>query len=287
MGTSPLLSDDPELVPPPPPFVGRLGLLDGPAKGIWCADSGGNGPAVILLHAHTGAAESWAYQQHALADAGFRAIAYSRRGAGLSPAPEGARGDMEDLIAVLDALGVARAHIVGIAAGGFIGSRAVVAMAARVASFTLCCSMGGMTAPDIQARIAATQPHEFHELPVELRELSPSYRFANPEGVARWMDVYRTSLSVRLSSLPPETRTAMRKLATQGGPPIETVAASGVPMHLIYGDADLYAPSALARMLARRLGNARVTTIAEAGHSANWEMPRTFNAAMLSFLAAQ
>jgi pimeloyl-ACP methyl ester carboxylesterase len=277
----------PEMVPLPPALVGKQGLLGGAASGIWCADSGGNGPPVVLLHAHTGTSESWAYQHGVLASAGYRAIAYSRRGAGDSPAVDGARDDVKDLIAVLDTLGIARAHLVGIAAGGFIGSRFVAEQSRRVASFVLCCSMGGMTDPVIQPLVNAIQPHEFHELPVELRELSPSYRLGNHEGLARWREIYRKSLSVRLSDLPPAMRTAMRMAATQSGVPIDAVAASGVPMHLIYGDADLYAPPALARMLARRLGGIGVTSIPDAGHSANWEMPQTFNTALLAFLSKQ
>jgi pimeloyl-ACP methyl ester carboxylesterase len=120
---------------------------------------------------------------------------------------------------------------------------------------------------------------------VELRELSPSYRLGNLAGFAKWMEIYNTSLAVRLAALPLETRTQMRRLAMQGGPAIETVAAARVPMHLIYGDADLYAPPALARMLAQKLPGVGVTNIPEAGHSANWEMPRSFNAALLSFLS--
>jgi pimeloyl-ACP methyl ester carboxylesterase len=280
-------SEIPELVPPPPPLCGTLGMLDGAASGIWCADSGGEGPAVILLHAHTGTADSWAYQHGVLAEAGYRAIAYSRRGAGLSERADDDRSDVEDLLSVMDALGIERAHMVGIAAGAFVGTAAASEHAERMASLVLCCSIGGMRHAPLQAGTAAILPPEFYNLPAEMREISPSYRMANPDGVARWLAIHDASLSARSALLPEDVRNRMRAAALRGGPTVESVAAAGIPMHLIFGDADLYAPPALARMLAGQLNHPGLSIIPEAGHSANWEMPASFNKALLDFLATR
>lgn len=48
--------------------------------------SGGAGPAVVLSHPGRGSALTWPYQQPVLSAAGFRVIAYSRRGYYGSPA---------------------------------------------------------------------------------------------------------------------------------------------------------------------------------------------------------
>jgi non-heme chloroperoxidase len=47
----------------------------------------GDGPPVVLIHGWPLSADSWDYQMQALADAGFRAIAYDRRGFGRSDQP--------------------------------------------------------------------------------------------------------------------------------------------------------------------------------------------------------
>lgn len=78
----------------------------------------GEGPAVLLLHGFPDSSALWRHQIPVLVDAGFRAIAPDLRGFGESERP-GAVEDyaisrsLTDMLAVLDALGVERAHVVG------------------------------------------------------------------------------------------------------------------------------------------------------------------------------
>src|SRR5580658_2384530 len=93
-----------------------------PGAKIFYRDTGGTGVPVILLHAATGSSRVWEYQFPALAAAGYRVIAFDRRGWGRTEInsaeaqPGTAAGD---LLGLLDQLGVDRVHIVGTAAGGF------------------------------------------------------------------------------------------------------------------------------------------------------------------------
>ncbi len=78
----------------------------------------GEGPAVLLLHGWPESARAWRHQLTALADAGYRAIAYNQRGYGGSYAPEEVAGYnlfqlAGDAVAMLDALGVEQAVVVG------------------------------------------------------------------------------------------------------------------------------------------------------------------------------
>ena len=70
-------------------------------------DTGGSGPVVVLLHPATGTAETWSPQREPLAAAGFRVIAYTRRGhLGSTPVdPEHPVPATEDLRALIGALG--------------------------------------------------------------------------------------------------------------------------------------------------------------------------------------
>lgn len=78
----------------------------------------GEGPAVLFVHGFPDTAATWRHQMRAMAEAGYRAIALDMRGYGQSYAPESA--DLYtalhltgDLIAVLDALLIDTAVIVG------------------------------------------------------------------------------------------------------------------------------------------------------------------------------
>jgi pimeloyl-ACP methyl ester carboxylesterase len=78
----------------------------------------GQGPAVLFCHGFPAIWSSWKAQMEAVAGAGFRAIALDMRGYGESSAPEEAEAytpheTVGDLVAVLDAVGVATATVVG------------------------------------------------------------------------------------------------------------------------------------------------------------------------------
>lgn len=81
----------------------------------------GTGRPVILIHGWPLSADSWDDQAMALADAGFRAIAYDRRGFGRSEQPWGGYNYdtlADDLADVLEGTGAADAALVGFSMGG-------------------------------------------------------------------------------------------------------------------------------------------------------------------------
>jgi len=78
----------------------------------------GEGPAVLLLHGFPDSSALWRRQVPALVGAGYRAIAPDLRGFGESERPEAVEEyaitrSVADMVAVLDLLGVERAHVVG------------------------------------------------------------------------------------------------------------------------------------------------------------------------------
>jgi len=82
----------------------------------------GSGPAVVLLHGLGGSAFDWRHQREPFLRAGFRVIVPDFLGQGYSGLPKGADygvpAQAERVVAMLDALGVPRAHFVGNSYGG-------------------------------------------------------------------------------------------------------------------------------------------------------------------------
>ena len=81
-------------------------------------DEGDHGPAVLLLHGFPDTGSLWRRQIPVLVGAGFRAIAPDLRGRGQTQAPANLAdysigGMVPDLVALLDQLGIDRAHVVG------------------------------------------------------------------------------------------------------------------------------------------------------------------------------
>jgi pimeloyl-ACP methyl ester carboxylesterase len=78
----------------------------------------GQGPAVLLLHGFPDSSYLWRHQVPALVGAGVRVIAPDLRGFGGSDKPQDVEAyrlqhSVADVVAVLDALGIDRAHVVG------------------------------------------------------------------------------------------------------------------------------------------------------------------------------
>lgn len=97
----------------------------------------GSGPAVVLIHGFPDSADLWRNQVPALVDAGFRVIAPDLRGLGDSDKPEGVQNyvilnAMADVRAIMDELGVERAHVVGHDFGAGVAWVTAIAQPERV-----------------------------------------------------------------------------------------------------------------------------------------------------------
>lgn len=252
---------------------------DLPGVRLFFTDSGGEGPPVLLLHANTGTTEAWEKQIPALVAAGFRAIAFDRRGWGRSlpvPGTGPQPGSIaEDLHALANHLGLGRFHLVGVAGGGFAALDYASWQPARVASLVVAASYGQFTDPEILVPFQRMTPPEFRALPHVLREVGATYRGFDPEGTARWIAIEHGAQQQGAVAQPLRTPNTLAKLA-----------AIACPVLVMAGGADLYAPPALMKRWADHLPRHEWAVLPEAGHAINWEDPEAFNARVIAFLRA-
>lgn len=102
--------------------------------------------------------------------------------------------------------------------------------------------------------------------------MSPSYRAANPAGVALWEAIEQRSAN------------GPRLPFTPGTPSAPLDPARLPPMLVLTGDADLYMPPPMLRDFAASLPGAHSAVFAEAGHAVFWEQPLGFNKVVLDFI---
>lgn len=278
------------IVAQPPQHSATEGFVDVPGGGrIWYWDTGGHGEPVILLHPATGSGASWVYQQPAFAAAGYRVIGYSRGGFYRSdPAAPGAGS--REIDALIDTLKLGWAHLVGSAAGAMTALDYALERTGRVRGLALTSSGMATDHPLIAEAWKTLLPAGFSGMPPEFRELGPSYRAANPQGTAAWLEIQKNARPPRPQGdgaaagggqRPSEAPARPR---TRPQPAFEALAATGLPVLLLTGDCDLYMPPALLERVAALLPKARKAIIENAGHAAFWEQPAAFNAAVLAFL---
>lgn len=279
-----------ELGPEPasPPL--REGTVRSGTADIWYWDTGGTGPAVVLVHPASGSGKIWRYQQQPFVDAGFRLIGYSRRGADGSSRgePGDATSALDDLRAVLVQLKVDRFHVLGSAAGTSVAIAMALAEPQRVMSLVLSTSMIQMPPKGSDASSETMYSSDLSKLPLELRELSPSYRVANPAGMARWVELSQGRADAMSESSGPPSGPGGpggRRFGGPGGPMGmgTDLGKIAVPTLLIAGEADLHAPPPVMAAVARQIPRARLLTMPACGHSGYWEMPRVFNSMVIDF----
>ncbi|MGH7754213.1 MAG: alpha/beta fold hydrolase, partial [Gemmatimonadales bacterium] len=97
-------------------------------------EEAGSGDPLILIMGFTGDLQGWALQVPALAKH-YRVITIDNRGAGRTSAPDRPytiAGMAEDVAAVMDRLGVAKAHVLGYSMGGYIAQSLALAHPGKV-----------------------------------------------------------------------------------------------------------------------------------------------------------
>ncbi len=232
----------------------------------------------MFLHAGSGSSQVWEHQIPAFTAAGYRFIAYDRRGWGRSvvdpsgPQPGTAADDLEGL---LDHLGVGRFHLVATAAGGSVAMDYAVSFPQRLRSLVIANNVGRVEDEEYLDLVSTLRPSQYPDLPVWFRELGPLYRAANPEGTRRWIELQSRS---RPAGPLLETQPLRNHLTFSLLEGIET------PTLLITGGADLSAPPPLQRYYTARIRNSEGLIVPNAGHSTYWEQPETFNRAVLEFI---
>ncbi len=142
-------------------ITGRTGYAQPDGRDIWYESIPPAGPTrgtVLLLMGMGGDGFLWPPEfLRAFVDAGYRTVRYDHRGTGMSDwfrdwdrhNPYSLRDMAGDAVAVLDALGIDSAHLVGLSMGGMIAQEIAIHHPQRVASLTLMMTTGHAGDPEL------------------------------------------------------------------------------------------------------------------------------------------
>jgi 3-oxoadipate enol-lactonase len=245
----------------------------------------GKGDPVLWLQGLNAPAAAWAVQ---LAHFGQtqRSLAPDGRGVGESDAPPGpySTGQMaRDALAVLDAAGVERAHVVGLSLGGAVAQELALLGPGRVRSLALLSTFAAQT-PRGRALLEAW------------RALYPVV-FADARLRKAWeLQAYSWLFTERFWRSEANVRAALRFAATQpqqspqgfvgqvdaalAHDARERLPGLRVPALVVHGELDQLSAKANGEELARLIPGAELRILPEVGHSVNLEGQRLVNAAL-------
>jgi pimeloyl-ACP methyl ester carboxylesterase len=249
-----------------------------PGVKLWLTDTGGTGAPLVLLHSNTGTSAVWQSQVDVFSRAGYRVIAFDRRGWGKSiavpatgPQPGTIAGDLD---ALADNLKLDRFHLLGVAGGGFAALDYAAWRPERLRSLVIGASTGQVSEREMADFRARVEIPELRKQPAVYLEVGPSYRGANPEGTRRWIEIDEHSRQPGAPDQPLRTPNTFAKIAT-----IPT------PTLIIAADADLLAPPAMMRIWAAHVKNHEWAVVPDSGHAIAWEQPDIFNEKVLGFIS--
>jgi pimeloyl-ACP methyl ester carboxylesterase len=214
-------------------------------------------------------------------------LVFDNRGAGRSDAPDVAYttpGMAQDLLGLLDGLGVARAHLLGLSLGGAIAQEAVIAAPARFASLQLHATWAGPH-PYFHALVNAVRAVRV-QLDRESFYRALSVWLFTPRGFVSQSELIETViLAATHHPHPMALHAYLRQTdAVLGHDARDRLHLIQCPTLVAAGSQDLITPPFLAVDLASQIPGARLQILPDLGHGGLWEDPETFNRACLDFL---
>ncbi len=261
---------------------------------LYCEDSGGAGRPVVLIHGWPLSGASWAAQVPALAQAGYRVIAYDRRGFGQSDKPaDGFDYDTlaDDLAGIMDGLDLHAATLVGFSMGGGEVARYIsrhgedrlrsVVFAAAVPPFMMKCEDnpdGPLTeaaAKDLEAGLRADRTAFFDTF---------TKGFFSVDGVLKVSDADRQQ-AIKLSHQSDQAAAlgCMKAFATTDFR--EDLSEVTVPTLVIHGAGDATVPfEGSGARTHYAIEGSDLVVIKDAPHGFNVSHADEFNKALIAFL---
>jgi 3-oxoadipate enol-lactonase len=257
--------------------------VSGPAVSVHhVAEGPADGPALVLSHSLGATLDTWAPQAEALARR-FRLVRYDLRGHGRSPVPPGPCDIADlgaDLVALLDKLGIARAHLAGLSLGAMASLWVAARFPERVDRLVVCCTAARMGPPVAWAERAATvraQGMAAIADAVVARWFTPAYRARHPDQVAAMRALVAATPAAGYAA----ACGAIERMDL--GPELPAVRA---PTLAVAGADDPATPPEELRRIAGAVARGRLSVVPDAAHLANLEQPAAVTALMLEHLTA-
>ncbi len=240
-------------------------------------------PVVCMTHSLTSDGGMWAEQVGPLLAAGFQVLRLDMRGHGGSrpfAGPYTIEALAGDVVAILDALGFPKVHLVGLSMGGMIGQVIAADHPGRLASLMACCTTCRWEGDDsfMRDRMALVEREGRLDGIVDAnmeRRYSPAFQPRRPE---RWRALRETFLG---TSVPGYLGCMAAILAHDVSARLADVA---IPTLVLAGSDDLATPPPQNREIAARIRGAEYVEIAGGRHFPNVEFDDAFNRIMLDWL---
>lgn len=247
----------------------------------------GEGPPLLMIRGLGAQCTTWGEPFLAPLRERFRVIRFSNRGTGLSdkpPGPVSVKMLADDGVALLDTLGIERAHVFGVSLGGMIAQELVLNHPQRVDRLVLGCTFcGGERGVRAEAEVLALLT------PTPDITAEEMIRRARPtlitERTMREKEAFLEKMLRLDIETPTPAETVVNQMAAVGEfDTYERLASIEAPTMVLHGDSDVLIPTENARILHERIPGSMLEIMPEAGHMFFWDHPEQTAEVLASFL---
>jgi pimeloyl-ACP methyl ester carboxylesterase len=235
----------------------------------------GDGPPLLLLN-HLGASRlGWRDEFLDDLSRSFTLVLPDHRGTGASDKPRSAwsiRDLAFDNLGVLDALGVSRAHLLGLSMGGAIAQELILCAPERVDRLILVgtfCGWPHAVRPEPSV-MELLQPGSDRSLAEQIRRSLPAYY---SPGFIRRNEDYLVALTMRATRDTPPATLLRHSEAVDSFDTYDRLPGVRQPTLVLHGVADAVIPSRNAEILVARLPHAVLRLMPDVGHIPTTEEP--------------
>lgn len=246
-------------------------------------DEQGQGAPVLLMMGLGWTSAMWYRTRPILVD--HRTVALDNRGVGRSDVPPGPYSIelmASDAAAVLDAVGIERAHIFGVSMGGMIAEEFALRYPERVDSLILGCTAAGGP----------------HAVPADSEVLQALFRRGlSPDEFAESMNpfIYHSStpreridedMALRRQWYPTDSGFKAQLAGIMGWEAYSRLPQIAARTLVVHGDSDRLIPPANGDLIAKRIPGAKFVLIPNAGHIVSTDQPAATHREVLGFLSS-
>jgi 3-oxoadipate enol-lactonase len=249
-------------------MIGRMPTLE--ANGITIGyDVHGEGPPLLLIMGLTGTRRHWLGFDERLARRGRKVVVFDNRGAGettSAPGPYTMEQLAGDTLAVLDALAIPRADVLGVSMGGMIAQELSARAPDRVRSLVLGCThFGGARhvahSQEVVEAFTSVEGKSAEQIVRQILAINFTERFRRER-----VDELERLVALGLQSRMRRAAFFAQLAAIAGHDTEARLASLDVPTLVVTGSEDRLIDPANSRLLASAIRGAELAVLPDAGH---------------------
>jgi pimeloyl-ACP methyl ester carboxylesterase len=242
-------------------------------------DHGGAGPAVVLLHSFLMDGDMFAPQLAAFGDA-FRLVTVDERGHGKTPVdgPFSYWDVAQDVLAVMDGLGIDQFAVVGTSQGGFIGLRLALLAPERVSALAVLGSSAAAEDPQVA--------EAYRGLGTLWTTQGPTDQLLDMIATICLGAMDNSAWKVKLRAMPYERVPMLLDVLTRRDSVVDRLGEISCPTLVLHGTADAAYPVERAKEIAEAVPKGELVLVDGGAHFLSLTDPDAVNPALREFLSA-